>query len=68
MTTLGEPIGLGEYAAWTAETKKTHVILFFDFDADKHWRIEGYHVKEGTTFHELVLPNRPGYNRLTLVP
>ena len=67
LTYLGEPIGITEYAARIAQGQSTHVILLLDWDESKNAKIKQHHVDKNTPFHELVLPSRPGYNRLTAI-
>ena len=67
LTIVGEPVGLVEHSASITANQKTHGILFFDFDPDNPWRLKTLHVQKGADFHDLVLQERPGYDRLTLV-
>ena len=68
LTHLSEPIALSEYTALIANGSSTHAILCYDWDPTKDPMIKYWHVDPESDFHEMVLQNRPGCQRLSFLP
>lgn len=68
LTKDGHPVGVAEYAADIAAGQRIHVVQFYDWDPNKHWRVEVPHIANDARFYDFVLKSRPGYARTSLVP
>ena len=67
LTSKGEPICINEYAADIASVKTSHVMLIVDFQIELSMKLKKLHIREESGFHEMVLDERPGRQRLTYI-
>ena len=67
LSSKGEPICFNEYAAEIAANKSTHVIFISDYQEEVPLQLKTVNVNGESDFHELILQERAGRERLTYI-
>ena len=65
LTSLGQPVGLAEYAYRVAKGSSTHAIQILEWNPFQNGQIKQYHLDADENFRELELSTRDGQRRFS---